>query len=162
MERNLQRVADYCALAQICGFDRIPRHTNRCCIAQQQLALGAAGLTVAKTARSGSDAGRGTARSAGGVSGDRRSEGAAAGSIAVAGMTGSVTVALDSLFGAQQLSRQRKRPGFGSEFWWKSTSVWAAWAWLRMKPSHWRGPSPRCRVSIGGDHLLSWAYQRSE
>ena len=48
MERNLRRVADVLRGASTCACGRTPRRTNRPFLARQQLALGAAGLTVAK------------------------------------------------------------------------------------------------------------------
>ena len=77
MERNLQRVADYCAAHQL----RLRPHTKThksISLARRQLELGAAGLTVAKTGEAevmlGADA-----RSAGGLSGDWSAEIAAFG-----------------------------------------------------------------------------------
>ena len=129
MERNLQRVADYAALHNL----RLRPHTKThksLLIAQRQLALGAAGLTVAKTGEAEVMLGAGPARSAGGLSGSRRSESAAA------------------CFDRRDTGQERQRHhrdrqpvrraaifagsgsggGAASEFWWRSTWGWAGQA----------------------------------
>ena len=100
MERNLRRVADYCAAHSL----RLRPHTKthksiRC--ARRQLALGAAGLTVAKTGEAEVMLGAEPRDLlvAFPVIGEPKLSRLAA----IAGMT-RVTVALDSLFAAQRLS----------------------------------------------------------
>lgn len=107
MERNLQRVADYCSTHGL----RLRPHTKThksIFIARQQLALGAAGLTVAKTGEAEVMLGAGPRDLlvAFPVIGESKLRRLAA----VAGMT-RVTVALDSLIAAQQLSEAAERSG---------------------------------------------------
>jgi D-serine deaminase-like pyridoxal phosphate-dependent protein len=111
MERNLQRVADYAALHRL----RLRPHTKThksLLIAQKQLQLGAAGLTVAKTSEAEVMLGAGPRELlvAYPVIGEAKARRLA--SIAgVAGKNGTVTVAVDSLFGARQLSQAAQAAG---------------------------------------------------
>jgi D-serine deaminase-like pyridoxal phosphate-dependent protein len=111
MERNLRRVADYCASHNL----RLRPHTKThksILIGKQQLALGAAGLTVAKVGEAEVMLGAGPRDLlvAYPVVGETKLRRLAA----VAGVT-RVTVALDSLFVAQQLSQiaQAAKTSFG-------------------------------------------------
>jgi D-serine deaminase-like pyridoxal phosphate-dependent protein len=111
MERNLQRVADYAALRRL----RLRPHTKThksLFLAQKQLALGAAGLTVAKTTEAETMLGAGPRELlvAYPVVGETKARRLA--SIAgVLGKNGSVTIAIDSLFSAQQLSQAAQAAG---------------------------------------------------
>ncbi len=101
MERNLRRVADYCALHRL----RLRPHTKThksILIGKQQLALGAAGLTVAKVGEAEVMLGAEPRDLlvAYPVVGEAKLRRLAS----VAGVT-RVTVALDSMFVAQQLSQ---------------------------------------------------------
>jgi D-serine deaminase-like pyridoxal phosphate-dependent protein len=111
MERNLRRVADYCASHNL----RLRPHTKThksILIGKQQLALGAAGLSVAKVGEAEVMLGAGPRDLlvAYPVVGETKLRRLAA----VAGVT-RVTVALDSLFVAQQLSQiaQAAKTSFG-------------------------------------------------
>ena len=111
MERNLRRVADYCASHNL----RLRPHTKThksILIGKQQLALGAAGLTVAKVGEAEVMLGAEPRDLlvAYPVVGEAKLRRLAA----VAGVT-RVTVALDSLFVAQQLSQiaQAAKTSFG-------------------------------------------------
>jgi D-serine deaminase-like pyridoxal phosphate-dependent protein len=100
MERNLRRVADYCAAHSLRLRPHTKTHKSILC-ARRQLALGAAGLTVAKTGEAEVMLGAEPRDLlvAFPVIGEPKLRRLAA----IAGMT-RVTVALDSLFAAQQLS----------------------------------------------------------
>jgi D-serine deaminase-like pyridoxal phosphate-dependent protein len=107
MERNLHRVADYCAAHKL----RLRPHTKThksIHIARQQLALGAAGLTVAKTGEAEVMLGAEPRDLlvAFPVIGEPKVRRLAS----VAGIT-RVTVALDSLTAARQLSEAAERSG---------------------------------------------------
>ena len=101
MERNLQRVADYAGQHGL----RLRPHTKTHKsprIGKRQLDLGAAGLTVAKVRRSGSDAGRASPPTCWWpipVIGRAKLE-----RLMEVARQAQVTVALDSLFAARQLS----------------------------------------------------------
>ena len=111
MERNLRRVADYCASHNL----RLRPHTKThksVLIGRQQLALGAAGLTVAKVGEAEvmlgalSDSDVRDLLVAYGVVGETKLRRL----VAVAGIA-HVTVALDSMFVAQQLSQAAESAG---------------------------------------------------
>jgi D-serine deaminase-like pyridoxal phosphate-dependent protein len=107
MERNLRRVADYCASYNL----RLRPHTKThksIFLARQQLALGAAGLTVAKAGEAEVMLGAEPRDLlvAFPVIGEPKLRRLAA----IAGIT-QVTVALDSLFAAQQLSQAAAAAG---------------------------------------------------
>ncbi|HVW86437.1 MAG TPA: alanine racemase [Bryobacteraceae bacterium] len=107
MERNLRRVSDYCAAHNL----RLRPHTKThksILVARQQLALGAAGLTVAKTGEAEVMLGAEPRDLlvAYPVVGEAKLRRLAA----VAGVT-RVTVALDSLISARQLSRAAEEAG---------------------------------------------------
>jgi D-serine deaminase-like pyridoxal phosphate-dependent protein len=115
MERNLQRVADYAAAHEL----RLRPHTKThksLLIAQKQLGLGAAGLTVAKTTEAEVmlGAGQGELLVAYPVIGEAKARRIAS----IAGILGKtadgisrVTIAIDSLFGAKQLSQAAEAAG---------------------------------------------------
>jgi D-serine deaminase-like pyridoxal phosphate-dependent protein len=115
MERNLQRVADYAASHKL----RLRPHTKThksLLIAQKQLALGAAGLTVAKTTEAEVmlGAGAGELLVAFPVIGEAKARRLAS----IAGILGKsadgtprVTIAIDSVFGAKQLSQAAEVAG---------------------------------------------------
>jgi D-serine deaminase-like pyridoxal phosphate-dependent protein len=111
MERNLKRVADYASAHGL----RLRPHTKThksLFIAQKQMALGAAGLTVAKTGEAEVMLGAGpremlVAYPVIGAAKVRRLASIAG----LLGSNGSVTIAIDSIFGAQQLSQAAQTAG---------------------------------------------------
>ena len=114
MERNLQRVADYAAAHQLRLMPHTKTHKSLY-VAQRQLTLGAAGLTVAKTTEAEVMLGAGArellvAYPVIGESKARRLASVAA-LMRTKGANGRLSIAIDSLFGAMQLSQAAMAAG---------------------------------------------------
>ena len=107
MERNLTRVQDYCNLHGLKLRPHTKTHKS-IEVAQRQLGLGAVGLTVAKTSEAEALLGAGARDMlvAYPVIGEQKARRLAS----IAAMT-RLTVAIDSLFGAQQLSAAAEAAG---------------------------------------------------
>ena len=141
MERNLRRVADYSRQHGL----RLRPHTKTHkipALGERQLALGAAGLTVAKSTEAEVmlAAGPVDLLVAYPVIGTRKLERL----MGVAART-DVTVSLDSDEAARSFPPRRPPLGIESACWLRSMSDSAASAWIRIPDSsRWRKASPNC------------------
>ena len=111
MERNLSRVQDYCNLHGLNLRPHTKTHKS-IDVAKQQLALGAIGLTVAKTSEAEALLGAGARDMlvAYPVIGEAKARRLAS----IAALT-RLTVAVDSLFGATQLSAAAEAAGTAAQ-----------------------------------------------